>query len=290
MSDILQSDLDPPSKEAQAQNQEEEEWERGARTWLTTLPRRRNVTTDEMDVWIDSNLSSIPHQLISNPRSHLYDRIISLHKLIRRAHQVSDVAEGELPKRPFQRTEQWIPVYSWLESLDANEVVKSKAINEWLSQNPKVKEQLFATHSSYQLMHYIRKCHARILRKRGKLQKAIPATKPPTTITPINDHNAGPIPVAVLPPTITPVKDLNTVVLPVAVLPTTIAPVKDLSTQVLPVAVPLNTGSLSCNVPNDNDFSLSKKNEAFVRYEILTDLENQLTSILSKHRQVNGSK
>lgn len=84
---------------------------------------------------------------------------------------MSDVAEGELPKRPFQRTEQWIPVYSWLESLDANEVVKSKAINEWLSQNPKVKEQLFATHSSYQLMHYIRKCHARILRKRGKLQK-----------------------------------------------------------------------------------------------------------------------
>lgn len=72
--------------------------------------------------------------------------------------------------------------------------------------------------------------------------KAIPATKPPTTITPINDHNAGPIPVAVLPPTITPVKDLNTAVLPVAVLPTTIAPVKDLSTQVLPVAVPLNTG------------------------------------------------
>ncbi|RWR87051.1 LOW QUALITY PROTEIN: ATP synthase CF1 alpha subunit chloroplast [Cinnamomum micranthum f. kanehirae] len=117
------------------------------------------------------------------------------------------------------------------------------------------------------------------------VHQAIPATKPPTTITPINDHNAGPIPVAVLPPTITPVKDLNTAVLPVAVLPTTIAPVKDLSTQVLPVAVPLNTGSLSCNVPNDNDFSLSKKNEAFVRYEILTDLESQLTSILSKHRQ-----
>ncbi|XP_075107805.1 uncharacterized protein LOC142161723 isoform X6 [Nicotiana tabacum] len=36
----------------------------------------------------------------------------------------------------FQRTDQWMPVYSWLESLDTDEVIKSKEIIDWLTANP----------------------------------------------------------------------------------------------------------------------------------------------------------
>ncbi|KAK4362496.1 hypothetical protein RND71_017737 [Anisodus tanguticus] len=36
----------------------------------------------------------------------------------------------------FQRTDQWMPVYSWLETLDTDEVVKSKEIIDWLTENP----------------------------------------------------------------------------------------------------------------------------------------------------------
>lgn len=90
MSGVLPSDLDgraavlePPKPSAE--KAEPQEWEPRARAWLSTLPRRRNVTTDEMDGWIDSNL---PDELKSHPRSQLYGRIISLHKLIRRSDQV----------------------------------------------------------------------------------------------------------------------------------------------------------------------------------------------------------
>ncbi|KAK9113455.1 hypothetical protein Syun_020252 [Stephania yunnanensis] len=71
----------------------------------------------------------------------------------------------------FQRTDQWIPVYSWLESLDKSEVVKSKEITDWLTANPDIKEKLCSKHSRGHLMHYIQKCHFKILKRRGKLQK-----------------------------------------------------------------------------------------------------------------------
>lgn len=68
----------------------------------------------------------------------------------------------------FQRTDQWLPVYSWLESLETDEVVKSKDVSDWLSENPKVKDQLGLRHSRYHLMHYIKKCHMKILKRKEK--------------------------------------------------------------------------------------------------------------------------
>lgn len=73
-----------------------------------------------------------------------------------------------IPHARFQRTDQWRPVYSWLESLDRDEVVKSKDISDWLNENPKVQEQLCSRHSRYHLMHYIKKCHMKILKRREK--------------------------------------------------------------------------------------------------------------------------
>ncbi|KAB1217456.1 putative inactive purple acid phosphatase 27 [Morella rubra] len=76
--------------------------------------------------------------------------------------------DDENPPYRFQRTDQWRPVYSWLESLNQEEVVKSKEISDWLSANPEVQEQLCSRHSRYHLMHYIKKCHIKILKRKEK--------------------------------------------------------------------------------------------------------------------------
>ncbi|XP_042499882.1 uncharacterized protein LOC122078081 [Macadamia integrifolia] len=46
-------------------------------------------------------------------------------------------------------------------------------------------------------------------------------------------------------------------------------------------------GNSSGNQPKDNNVSLARRNEALRKYELLTELENHLSSILSKQRQVN---
>lgn len=68
----------------------------------------------------------------------------------------------------FQRTDQWLPVYSWLESLDHGDLVKSKDISEWLDANPEVKDELSSRHSRYHLTHYVKKCHLKILKRKEK--------------------------------------------------------------------------------------------------------------------------
>ena len=82
--------------------------------------------------------------------------------------QEKEESQVDIPHARFQRTDQWRPVYSWLESLDKDEVVKSKDISDWLSENPQVQEQLCSRHSRYHLMHYIKKCHMKILKRRDK--------------------------------------------------------------------------------------------------------------------------
>ncbi|XP_010250730.1 PREDICTED: uncharacterized protein LOC104592894 [Nelumbo nucifera] len=175
-------DQNPSSSNPQAQ-----EWEIRARTWLSTLPKRRNVMMSEIEAWISLNQASLPNDLKSLPRSQLYQRFLSIHKPVRRCNQAEEINQVEAPRARFQRTDQWLPVYSWLETLDKNEVVKSKEISEWLSENPKVKEQLYAKHSRYNLMHYVQKCHLKILRRREK-QKGVPYS---TARARTKDHNNG---------------------------------------------------------------------------------------------------
>lgn len=80
---------------------------------------------------------------------------------------------GGQPPARFQRTDQWLPVYSWLESLDADEVVKSKDIADWLTANPAIREELSSRHSRYHLMHYIKKCHVKILKRKERKKVSI---------------------------------------------------------------------------------------------------------------------
>lgn len=61
-----------------------------------------------------------------------------------------------------------MPVYSWLESLDTDELIKSKDVVDWLTANPQIRDDLYARHSRYHLMHYIKKCHVKILKRKEK--------------------------------------------------------------------------------------------------------------------------
>ncbi|KAK6921902.1 hypothetical protein RJ641_012409, partial [Dillenia turbinata] len=103
----------------------------------------------------------------------------------------------------FQRTDQWLPVYSWLESLDRDEVVKSNEMKDWLAANAEVSEQLCSRHSHYHLMHYIKKCHVKILKRREKKK----ALEQRNQVTPVKfQPNSTPKPPALIPSD--PAKDL----------------------------------------------------------------------------------
>lgn len=153
-------------------------WE-AARAWLMTLPRRRNVMHNEIEDWLHHNKHNLSREIVTMPRQHLYRYLVNQHKLIRRAdqphspQQQTETAEWlEPPTARFKRSDKWKPIYSWLESLDAQEIVRTKTIGEWLTQNTDVREDLESKHSRYHLIHYIQKCHAKILKKREK-QKSI---------------------------------------------------------------------------------------------------------------------
>lgn len=155
--------------------------------------------------------------------------------------EVKQVNRGENPAR-FQRTDQWRPVYSWLEALDLDEVIKSKDISDWLAANPDVNEQLGSRHSRYHLMHYIKKCHMKILKKRkGGQQK--PSEAAPLVVEPLN----------------------------MAKPPAT------------------STSNPLANVPEDSDLYRVKRQEALRKYEILVELEKQLSSIVPKQNAAQES-
>lgn len=143
-----------------------QEWEMKARAWFSLFPEGKTVTMGEFDAWIDSNQASLPDNLKSIPRTELYQRFNSI-CMGSPNQQEKEASMVEFSHR-FQRTDQWLPVYSWLESLETDEVVKSKDVSDWLSENPTVKDQLGLRHSRYHLMHYIKKCHMKILKRKEK--------------------------------------------------------------------------------------------------------------------------
>lgn len=172
------SDLNPSD-----QSDHSQEWEVMARAWLSSFPEAKAGSMEEVEAWIDSNHASLPGNLKSMPRSDLCQRLISIQNLMRlsaqgkeeiqgdqvdRADRADQGEQGDLPHARFQRTDQWIPVYSWLESLQQDEVVKSKEISDWLTENPSIRDQLCSRHSRYHLMHYIKKCHLKILKRKEK--------------------------------------------------------------------------------------------------------------------------
>ncbi|TYI71349.1 hypothetical protein E1A91_D08G288100v1, partial [Gossypium mustelinum] len=168
-----------PKNQLREVQQQAQEWETLARAWVGAFPEAKAVTESQVEVWIDSNFGSLPADLQSMPRSELIERLLSIQNYLRFPSQTQErePSQHDLPPARFQRTDQWIPVYSWLESLDTDEVVKSKDILDWLNDNPQVKDQLCYRHSRYHLMHYIKKCHLKILKRREKQVGSQPLNK-----------------------------------------------------------------------------------------------------------------
>ncbi|KAF8010531.1 hypothetical protein BT93_J1230 [Corymbia citriodora subsp. variegata] len=154
------------------QTDQTQEWEVMARAWLRAFPEAKEVTATEVEAWIDVNHVSLPSELKSMERSELIERLLSIQNILRLPGQIhgeeKETGHMNYPPARFQRTDQWLPVYSWLESLDQDEVVKSKDISDWLTDNPEIREQLCSRHSRYHLTHYIKKCHMKILKRREK--------------------------------------------------------------------------------------------------------------------------
>ncbi|KAI3512815.1 hypothetical protein L1887_20135 [Cichorium endivia] len=141
-----------------------------ARTWLSTLPAEKSLNPSDVETWLQSNNSSLPDHIKSMPLSDVCQMFTSF---------LNDGTLSNEEKDPnharFQRTDQWMPIYSWLETLNTDEVIKSKEIIDWLTENPEIRDDLSARHSRYHLMHYIKKCHMKILKRKEK-KKGLHAT------------------------------------------------------------------------------------------------------------------
>ncbi|KAK3123986.1 hypothetical protein QOZ80_8AG0638950 [Eleusine coracana subsp. coracana] len=230
-------------------------WEINARAWLESFPDGHPPTEPEVDAYIDAHRPELP----SLPRSQLQQRILAL-----RGDQVLDAEQSAFPYR-FQRTDLWKPVYQWLESLEMESLVETKQISDWLTSNPKIMDRLVEKHSKYHLIHYTQRMHLKLLKKRGKLPKTLQLSAARATVKP----SAAPL---------TPEESIVALRKPTPPVSGRFS--GDSAARVQSsTAGSFQGGSASLR---DKKTSLSKRKEALLKYELLTDLQNQLTTVLLK--------
>lgn len=238
----LTNNFDNNQIQFQINESQSQQWEETARAWLSTLPEGKIISPDEIEAWIQSNQAYLPDHIISMPRPDLHQQLASIYSTITRSPEENDVNQDDHSQARFQRTDQWKPVYTWLETLEDTELVKSNDIADWLSANPDVRDDLYSKHSRYHLMHYIKKCHVKIL-KRKERKKGLPITNKANTK--IMSKSEG---------------------------------------KKLPVPLPCSTMN---NLPTDSDLYKAKRSEALHKYEILLDLEKQLSALYPKPQLLN---
>ncbi|KAG5537191.1 hypothetical protein RHGRI_024578 [Rhododendron griersonianum] len=230
-----------PEQNPNQHDQAARQWETMVRGWISMLPEGKTVTSSEVEAWINSNLSFLPDEFKSMPRPELYEWFNSIANSMKASNEDKDSIRLDPNHARFQRTDQWMPVYSWLETLDTDELIKSDDIIDWLAANPEVKEQLYSRHSRYHLMHYIKKCHIKILKRKEKKKGLQPTIKSNF----MKAHKTG--------------------------------------TSKLPVPLPCSTIN---NLPKDSELYAAKRNEAFRKYELLLELEKQLSTIVPNRENV----
>ncbi|TQD74010.1 hypothetical protein C1H46_040444 [Malus baccata] len=256
-----------------ASEQSSQEWETMARAWLCSFPEAKAVSMNEVETWIDSNFDFIPQGIKSMPRADLCHRLIAIQNCMRLPSQEGkeeDQGDVDIPHARFKRTDQWRPVYIWLESLDKDDVVKSKDIADWLTENQDIQAELCSRHSKYHLMHYIKKCHMKILKRREKKKVLDTSCFSPITLEnskrPSEDADASSI------------YTTSGIVQPDT--PAALKVHKDVQMkQEAPVPSPLSVCNALINVPKDSDAYAMKRKEAIQKYEILVELEKLLAPI-----------
>lgn len=148
-----------------------------------------------------------------------------------------------------------MPAYQWLESLDRDQIVSGDEVAEWFDRNAEFRDRLLSRHTKYHMMHYVQKLHLKLLKKRGKYPKTMLLSTARALLKTSNS-------LAIVRDNATTMQDNSFIR-------------KD---EVL-----LNCKS-SVNTLKENPTFSSKKSEAFVRYQLLTDLQNQLIDVLSKQK------
>ncbi|KAK1427719.1 hypothetical protein QVD17_16412 [Tagetes erecta] len=147
-------------------------FEQLARSWLLSLPKDKPLNPSDVETWLHSNNSSLPDHIKSMPPLDVYQMLTSFSTNVNRSNEEKDPFYFR-----FQRSDQWMPIYSWLETLKTDEVIKSKEIVDWLTENAEIRDDLLTRHSRYHLMHYIKKCHMKILKKREKKKGLLTTVK-----------------------------------------------------------------------------------------------------------------
>ncbi|KAG0566908.1 hypothetical protein KC19_7G096500 [Ceratodon purpureus] len=64
-------------------------------------------------------------------------------------------------------SEKWKPVWLWLQSLGRTKIVDSAEVTAWLNSNPGYAAEMKQYHSHGTLVHYVQKCHSRLVHGRN---------------------------------------------------------------------------------------------------------------------------
>ncbi|KAM1185969.1 hypothetical protein ACFXTH_015170 [Malus domestica] len=269
-----------------ASEQSSQEWETMARAWLCSFPEAKAVSMDEVEAWIDSNFDFIPQGIKSMPRGDLCHRLIAIQNCMRLPNQdphspIQDGKEenqGDIPHARFKRTDQWRPAYIWLESLEKDDVVKSKDIADWLTENPDIQAELCSRHSKYHLMHYIKKCHMKILKRREK-KKVVDTS----CFSPISLENSK---------RLSEDADASSIWTTSGIKqpdkPASLKVHKDVAMkQEALLPSPLSVCNALINAPKDGDAYVMKRKEAIQKYEILVELEKLLAPTFLRREVAN---
>ena len=80
----------------------------------------------------------------------------------------SSISRDLLPiNRGKPVSEKWKPVWLWLQSLGRTKIVDSQEVTAWLNSNPAYAAEMKQYHSHGTLVHYVQKCHSRLVHGRN---------------------------------------------------------------------------------------------------------------------------
>lgn len=104
----------------------------------------------------------------------------------KRLRDQSNNGDGLLVNRGKPVSEKWKPVWLWLQSLGRTRIVDSAEVTAWLESNPAYAAEMRQYHTHGVLVHYVQKCHQRLVYGRNykgegkKLTKKVIGIQPPS--------------------------------------------------------------------------------------------------------------
>ena len=85
----------------------------------------------------------------------------------KRLRDLSNDGESTFVNRGKPVSEKWKPVWMWLQSLGRTKIVDSTEVAAWLECNAAYATEMKQYHSHGVLVHYVQKCHQRLIHGRN---------------------------------------------------------------------------------------------------------------------------